>query len=281
MDSRHADEVASRQADEVATLLAIYDGSPEVQLTVNSPTASASCPPGEAAEVRVQVMGIITATFLLPRDYPAETSPGLTIKIGGYCTFNDATLLRGLNSDLEDLLERDRGNEVLFSAVEIIRMKASGMTPTSDTAEPKTVLSADAPAPVHSVFKTDLVIFHSTALVERKSTFIAHICEVRTIEQVREFRNSVLADKRYGRATHNIFAYRFTCPITGVVFNDCDDDGENAAGARLAEMLRLMSLRRGTAIIVSRWFGGTLLGPDRFKLINNTARHLLEEQGFA
>lgn len=30
-------------------------------------------------------------------------------------------------------------------------------------------------------------------------------------------------------------------------------------------------------VVVSRWFGGVLLGPSRFTLINNTARALLEE----
>jgi len=41
-------------------------------------------------------------------------------------------------------------------------------------------------------------------------------------------------------------------------------------------MLRLMGLD-GVAVIVSRWFGGTLLGPDRFKFICNSARQLLLE----
>ncbi len=31
-------------------------------------------------------------------------------------------------------------------------------------------------------------------------------------------------------------------------------------------------------VVVSRWFGGVLLGPSRFTLINNTARALLEQQ---
>jgi putative IMPACT (imprinted ancient) family translation regulator len=84
---------------------------------------------------------------------------------------------------------------------------------------------------------------------------------------------------QYGRATHNIFAYRFTCPISGVVFHDNDDDGETAAGARIGEMMRLMGVD-GAAVIVSRWFGGIKLGPDRFKFICNSARALLEENGF-
>lgn len=32
--------------------------------------------------------------------------------------------------------------------------------------------------------------------------------------------------------------------------------------------------------VVSRWYGGVKLGPDRFKLINNTARTLLEATGY-
>ena len=33
-------------------------------------------------------------------------------------------------------------------------------------------------------------------------------------------------------------------------------------------------------VVVSRWFGGTLLGPSRFSIINNTARSLLVQQGY-
>ena len=31
---------------------------------------------------------------------------------------------------------------------------------------------------------------------------------------------------------------------------------------------------------VSRWFGGVLLGPDRFRIISNSARALLTQTGF-
>ena len=33
---------------------------------------------------------------------------------------------------------------------------------------------------------------------------------------------------------------------------------------------------KNVIIVVSRWFGGILLGGDRFKLINNAARDALE-----
>lgn len=37
---------------------------------------------------------------------------------------------------------------------------------------------------------------------------------------------------------------------------------------------------RDVVCVVSRWFGGVLLGPQRFALINNTGRTLLGEQGY-
>jgi putative IMPACT (imprinted ancient) family translation regulator len=33
-------------------------------------------------------------------------------------------------------------------------------------------------------------------------------------------------------------------------------------------------------VVVTRWFGGIHLGPDRFKNINNVARKALDECGF-
>ena len=44
-------------------------------------------------------------------------------------------------------------------------------------------------------------------------------------------------------------------------------------------MMRLMGVQN-VAVIVSRWFGGILLGPDRFKYICNSAKDLLEECGY-
>ncbi|XP_015253073.1 PREDICTED: protein IMPACT isoform X2 [Cyprinodon variegatus] len=37
---------------------------------------------------------------------------------------------------------------------------------------------------------------------------------------------------------------------------------------------------RNVMVVVSRWYGGILLGPDRFKHINNCARSVLMEEGY-
>lgn len=63
------------------------------------------------------------------------------------------------------------------------------------------------------------------------------------------------------------------------LMTDYDDDGETQAGARLKHLLEILELEN-VLVVVSRWFGGTLLGPDRFKLINQAARDALELGGF-
>ena len=44
--------------------------------------------------------------------------------------------------------------------------------------------------------------------------------------------------------------------------------------------MRLYVSQMGQVVVVSRWFGGILLGPDRFKHINNAARSLLNTCGY-
>ena len=65
----------------------------------------------------------------------------------------------------------------------------------------------------------------------------------------------------------------------GIQFQDCDDDGETAAGGRLLHLLTMMDAWN-MIVVVSRWFGGTHLGPDRFKHINSAARDVVTKSNF-
>lgn len=66
---------------------------------------------------------------------------------------------------------------------------------------------------------------------------------------------------------------------SGGVLADCDDNGEAGAGRQLLQLLTATKARN-VCVVVSRWYGGTQLGAERFKIINNTARELLAAHNF-
>ncbi|KAL8656408.1 MAG: hypothetical protein Q9210_000267 [Variospora velana] len=123
----------------------------------------------------------------------------------------------------------------------------------------------------------------STTVTEKKSTFLARSCAVNTtVEAQFAFTQLLATDKRANKATHNISAYRIRTSADGnrVVYQDCDDDGETAAGARLLKLLQIMDVWN-VLVVVSRWYGGVKLGPARFGIINAVAREALVAGSFA
>jgi hypothetical protein len=107
---------------------------------------------------------------------------------------------------------------------------------------------------------------------------IAHVCSVDCIEHVQWVLGELLFnDKKVSRASHNMFAYRFT--NNGILVSDSDDDGEKGSGAKIASLLQLSKVEN-VLVVVSRWYGGIHLGPARFKHIASVARDGLVLAGF-
>lgn len=122
----------------------------------------------------------------------------------------------------------------------------------------------------------------STTVIEKKSVFIARVCVVNsTIEADSAITHLLATDKRASKATHNISAYKIRTLALGneVIYQDSDDDGEDAAGGRLLKLLQLMEVWN-VLVVVSRWFGGVKLGPTRFGIINAVAREAVVAGGF-
>ena len=118
----------------------------------------------------------------------------------------------------------------------------------------------------------------SSVVTEKKSSFLAHATSVQTPAAVRHAMARLLStDRKVAKATHNITAYRMRDPENpAVTYQDYDDDGETAAGARLLHLLQAMDVW-DILVVVTRWFGGVKLGPDRFRLINQVAREAVAE----
>jgi len=121
-------------------------------------------------------------------------------------------------------------------------------------------------------------IYHGSAVTEKRSVFIAHLAAVKSLHEVELVKTLLLQEKKISRATHNITAYRIQNG-QGNIIMDNDDDGETNAGGRLAHLLHIVKAIN-VFVMVSRWYGGIKLGPDRFRLINSTARDLLQEHGY-
>ncbi|KAI7183652.1 hypothetical protein D0869_06853 [Hortaea werneckii] len=120
----------------------------------------------------------------------------------------------------------------------------------------------------------------SDVISEKKSVFIARAAPVKSVETAKQYLAHLLAtDKKVAKATHNITAWRIRGE-NAVQYQDCDDDGETAAGGRVLHLLELMGVW-DAMVVVTRWYGGVQLGPDRFRIINQTARDALVKAGLA
>jgi hypothetical protein len=122
----------------------------------------------------------------------------------------------------------------------------------------------------------------SLPLTESKSTFLARCAPVADPAQpARYIRHLLATDRRVRAATHNITAWRIrggSGGASGVIYQDCDDDGETAAGGRLLHLMQVMGIW-DVVVVVTRWYGGMKLGPRRFALINAAARDAFVRAG--
>ena len=93
-------------------------------------------------------------------------------------------------------------------------------------------------------------------IVEKKSRFIAHVQAVDSVEEAQECIEAV--KKKYWDARHNCSAFSVgeMNPLTR-----CSDDGEpgGTAGKPILEVIQGSGIRN-IVIVVTRYFGGTLLG---------------------
>lgn len=237
--------------------------------------------------------------IILPPDYPSAAPPIYQI---------NAAWLRGperakLANSLEDLYVEHAGESILYMWVEKIREflveKSQGseevvqtegvnMTAEEDVDDDEDIpdynclkLNADnAHLFVDHVSDEELPpIKHGSCITDRRSTFQPHLAPVVTPRQVKMVLEKLYENKKIASATHNIYAYRIYCEDKHSFLQDCEDDGETAAGGRLLHLLQILDVRN-VMVVVSRWYGGILLGPDRFKHINNCARNILVEEGY-
>jgi hypothetical protein len=81
-------------------------------------------------------------------------------------------------------------------------------------------------------------------------------------------------------ATHNAWAYRIRSNHSdhvGSVRQDSYDDGETGCGDLMLRVLHELGAV-DTLVVLTRWFGGTMLGPDRWRLMRNCVTGVMAER---
>lgn len=231
--------------------------------------------------VRVQIT--------LPPGYPAHTPP--CVQVTSLALPTDA-IVQKLNSLWVP------GEDVLYEWLTFVADESEALVrqaPTDSNSNLNPSRREDAAEPSSSgrpeYPPCSVEIFHGEIVEVKKSKFQAHVCRIKTFEDVKEVGTDVrccsppnptlslspdsslvrqvmdalLGNSKVQQASHNMMAYRLPNR------DDFDDDGEAQAGKRMLHMLQMMNVSE-TMVVVSRWFGGTLLGPARFGIINNVAK---------
>ncbi len=87
------------------------------------------------------------------------------------------------------------------------------------------------------------------------------------------------ANPKLKTATHNAWAYRIRPPVAGAPFvrEESFDDGETGCGDLMLRIMREYN-SVDTMVVLTRWFGGIMLGPDRWRLMRNCVTSALSER---
>lgn len=98
----------------------------------------------------------------------------------------------------------------------------------------------------------------SGEIVEKKSKFIAHIFYVETPEEADNYIKEI--KKKYHDARHNVFAYAIETGDGGIAvkYND-DGEPQGTAGSPILKIVLEQGLSN-ILVVVTRYFGGILLG---------------------
>ncbi|WEW56164.1 hypothetical protein PRK78_001599 [Emydomyces testavorans] len=288
-------------AEEIDAINAIYDPS-TIVITSHNPIANSHTPPESATKITLRVPEHTQVSFLLRLDdkYPdtppqilgtaSTESRGEGKKLvdilsdavarvwtpGSVCLYDVIVEagerldeIRAAEQDARGIANEQHGEDY---AKRLGNLDLSA-SPASSQAMALTSVGLDVP-PLWIV---------SDPVTEKKSVFVARAAHVESKEQAERYLDYLLAtEKKIAAATHNITAWRIRqkkSDGSSTIVQDFDDDGETAAGGRMLHLMQLMDVW-DVVVVVTRWYGGVKLGPDRFRIINGVARDALVKGRF-
>jgi len=259
------EENLERQLEEIEALSSIYENC----LKIDSNTSYSLVIREGSLEASLSLS--------LPPDYPSISPPTYQLS----APFLRGPMRQQLSGQLEQIFLENLGECVVFLWAEEIRTflqttaleefdKDTGVDGLCDAVEDALTIEA--------LNENCPEIVTGDTLEDRRSVFQGHTARVKSVDEVRRVLAKLMGNRKIANATHNMYAYRIYCDKKKTLLQDCDDDGEDAAGGRMLHLLEILDAE-DVLVVVSRWYGGTHLGPDRFKHINNVTRQVLDKAG--
>lgn len=114
-------------------------------------------------------------------------------------------------------------------------------------------------------------IQHYGVVSDRGSTYAVSAGRVQNGADIKAFLKRLKRAKKFAKATHNTWAARLA---DGTELKN--DDGEGGAGMIILQMMAREGVE-DAIIVVTRWYGGTHLGGDRFRHVKTSVQHLFDQ----
>ncbi|KAK5995092.1 Protein IMPACT-A [Cladobotryum mycophilum] len=118
----------------------------------------------------------------------------------------------------------------------------------------------------------------SKKLALKASTFVAHAAAVSSPSLRPGLIKTLMSQNpELETATHNAWAIRTSFGGSPLVQEASFDDGESGCGKFMLEVMREANVRN-TLVVLTRWYGGIMLGQDRWRLIRESMNDALSSQ---
>ena len=112
---------------------------------------------------------------------------------------------------------------------------------------------------------------HIGVVSDRGSKYAVSAGRVQSEGDIKAFLKRLRKSKKFAKATHNTWAARLA---DGTEIKN--DDGEGGAGMIILQMMQRAEMQ-DCIIVVTRWYGGTHLGGDRFRHVKTSVQHLFDQ----
>lgn len=118
----------------------------------------------------------------------------------------------------------------------------------------------------------------SRRLSSKGSIFIAHAIATSSANARANLMKSLMEQKPHlEEATHNAWAIRTSYGNSPLKQEASFDDGESGCGSFMLQLLRELDISN-TLVVLTRYYGGVMLGPDRWRLMRECVNDALSSQ---